>query len=658
MKNYILIIFIFLLSGNIIIFSEQSHIIDSHIIENYIRALVLSESGNSDEIKYHIEEILNKRDDLFRPYLYLIKAHGNNSLSIERIEAYIEKYPDNYTALETYARLLLNNDKVKEAMDVYKDLIIYTGDIKYHAQLGRLLYFYGDRSEARKYLLYYAENSKTINPQDELIFYLLGNILENEQEYALACYYYMKSIKIHPYYRYSLDAFESLVSDKKLWIDIPSFYSEMMEKGQNEEYFINRFISHILDNKLKDYYDEIVKLIKERHDIEQSNDIFFKRSLIYAYYLSGEYDTAISMLKNREDLLQSDSEMREVFFNSLLSLGDHQGAKEFLKSYENEIHPVNYGLLLYRVLLSKGDYKEAINRIRKVYRSHSSSIDIFAEFIRAVFTYDDKEKAFSLLYDKINEPGHDDLWIFYIQLLLKDNRIDTVNYEVGELYNRSYISRETYHFLFSISLLYDDISISEEFLGRYILYHNDINDYLIMSDYFIKNENYYSSYRILKEAKEKFPDSRDILFAFSGYYYKKDNLSQSIKILEKIYERYPYIPNLCNSLAYIYILKGQNLDKAFELLNYVLKIEPVNPAYLDSMGWYYYTIEDYDTALYYLKHALDNMENDPEIYEHLGMVYKKTGDYSYAVKYLKLSLEYYDRSIDKNRIKNKIESLQ
>jgi tetratricopeptide (TPR) repeat protein len=87
-----------------------------------------------------------------------------------------------------------------------------------------------------------------------------------------------------------------------------------------------------------------------------------------------------------------------------------------------------------------------------------------------------------------------------------------------------------------------------------------------------------------------------------------------------------------------------------------LETDPENGAYLDSMGWIYFTMGDYEKALEYIKraHAL-NMES-VEVATHLGDVYEKLGMKEKAIEVwqeaLKLDDDNHELLI---RLKRKVE---
>ncbi len=85
-----------------------------------------------------------------------------------------------------------------------------------------------------------------------------------------------------------------------------------------------------------------------------------------------------------------------------------------------------------------------------------------------------------------------------------------------------------------------------------------------------------------------------------------------------------------NYLGYLWLDQGINLDKAGELIRKANELQPGNPAYIDSLGWWYHKKGDYAHALVELERALSLLKtlkpDDAEIIEHIAQTHLKLGD--------------------------------
>ncbi|WP_444946246.1 tetratricopeptide repeat protein [Microbulbifer sp. VTAC004] len=101
--------------------------------------------------------------------------------------------------------------------------------------------------------------------------------------------------------------------------------------------------------------------------------------------------------------------------------------------------------------------------------------------------------------------------------------------------------------------------------------------------------------------------------------------------LRNLLERDPENATVLNALGYKLIDDDARLQEAFELISKALKLEPEDPAIIDSMGWVQYRLGNFSAAEKYLRQAMDKLP-DHEIAAHLGEVLWVQGDREGALK--------------------------
>jgi tetratricopeptide (TPR) repeat protein len=109
-----------------------------------------------------------------------------------------------------------------------------------------------------------------------------------------------------------------------------------------------------------------------------------------------------------------------------------------------------------------------------------------------------------------------------------------------------------------------------------------------------------------------------------------------------------------NYVGYTFAQKNERLEYALELIDRALLLDPNNGYFLDSRGWVFYQMGEYEKALEDLKRATDIVE-DAVILEHLGDVFMKLGEPGKAREVYKKALEF---DPDNKNLKNKILSFQ
>ncbi len=87
----------------------------------------------------------------------------------------------------------------------------------------------------------------------------------------------------------------------------------------------------------------------------------------------------------------------------------------------------------------------------------------------------------------------------------------------------------------------------------------------------------------------------------------------------------PNNPDLINYLAYSWVDRGINLDKALLMLEHAVNRRPDSGYIADSLGWALFRMGRYSEALPILEKAIALMPHDPVINDHVGDVYWKIG---------------------------------
>jgi tetratricopeptide (TPR) repeat protein len=124
-----------------------------------------------------------------------------------------------------------------------------------------------------------------------------------------------------------------------------------------------------------------------------------------------------------------------------------------------------------------------------------------------------------------------------------------------------------------------------------------------------------------KVAREKLPEALDFRFYFqAGSVLERGGHGpEAEKYLLKSIELKPDFDEALNYLGYMWADLGTNLPKALELIERAVKIEPENPAYLDSLGWVLFKMGKAREAVAPLEKAVQlSPEPDAAVLDHLG----------------------------------------
>ena len=78
-----------------------------------------------------------------------------------------------------------------------------------------------------------------------------------------------------------------------------------------------------------------------------------------------------------------------------------------------------------------------------------------------------------------------------------------------------------------------------------------------------------------------------------------------------------------NYYGYMLADRGMRLDEARDMIQRALDQEPLNGAYLDSLGWVYFKQNKLEDAEAALRKAVEREPHDPTIRSHLGDVLRQ-----------------------------------
>ena len=95
--------------------------------------------------------------------------------------------------------------------------------------------------------------------------------------------------------------------------------------------------------------------------------------------------------------------------------------------------------------------------------------------------------------------------------------------------------------------------------------------------------------------------------------------------MKKALELSPEQPYVLNYLGYSWIDQGFNLDEGMKMLMRATELRPDDGAISDSVGWAYYRLGQFDTAVEWLERASEQKGDDATIVEHLGDAYWHVG---------------------------------
>jgi tetratricopeptide (TPR) repeat protein len=166
------------------------------------------------------------------------------------------------------------------------------------------------------------------------------------------------------------------------------------------------------------------------------------------------------------------------------------------------------------------------------------------------------------------------------------------------------------------------INLLENFLKNNEFFVSE--KYFELANFLRANKNYTKSIELYEKSIALKKDKRDDDWI---YYYNlaisqeragvwenaEKNFLQALKIS-------PKQPEVLNYLAYSWLEKKINLDKAKEMLVEAVNLSKGRGYILDSLGWAYFLLKDFDKAEEILQTAYEKEPSEAVIYDHYGDV--------------------------------------
>lgn len=191
---------------------------------------------------------------------------------------------------------------------------------------------------------------------------------------------------------------------------------------------------------------------------------------------------------------------------------------------------------------------------------------------------------------------------------------------------------------------------------------DEVDLYIALSQLYVQDKRFSDAEKALLRADARnFKDGSDrdrIKFQKATVYERQKNYDRAETLFKELLQENASNATVLNYLGYMLADRGVRLDEAVRYIKEALAIDPKNGAYLDSLGWAYFKLNDLKNAEKYLLEADEIVKNDPTIVDHLGDLYYKIGDLQKAEGYYMKSVSIGTDPDDTQKVRRKLEALQ
>ncbi|WP_342245243.1 tetratricopeptide repeat protein [Pseudomonas sp. OTU5201] len=369
-------------------------------------------------------------------------------------------------------------------------------------------------------------------------------------------------------------------------------------------------------------------------------------------------DTRAGLLQSFDRLLTKYPDNSQLVFGKAVLLqqdGRTEEALDLLEgvpSDDKEIAPI---LLRARLLqsLKRGD--EALPLLQKAIKQHPDDKRLRLTYARMLVEQgrlDEAKSEFSGLVQQF--PDDDDLryslalvclegeaWneaqVYLEELVERGSHVDSAHFNLGQVYEKrgdkdsalleyslvgpgnDYLPAQMRQVEILLESGKPDEAEARLAKARDAQPDYAIQLYLIEAESLAERQQPERAWKVIQQGLQQYPDDLNLLYTRAMLAEKRNDLTQLEKDLRFIIEREPENAMALNALGYTLADRTTRYDEAKKLVEQAHKLNPDDPAILDSLGWVNYRMGNLPEAERLLRLALEEFP-DHEVAAHLGEV--------------------------------------
>jgi Flp pilus assembly protein TadD len=159
---------------------------------------------------------------------------------------------------------------------------------------------------------------------------------------------------------------------------------------------------------------------------------------------------------------------------------------------------------------------------------------------------------------------------------------------------------------------------------------------------------------VAANAVKEYPDEPRFVYPYADALANTGKLAEATRLLQGLIDKDPLDADALNSLGYMLAERGVRLPEAVTLIERALKVDPDNPAYLDSLAWALFKQGKDAEAETPMRKAATAMPRESVIQDHLGDVLARRGKSDEAVSAWERALAGDGQGIDRAAVEKKI----
>ena len=271
-----------------------------------------------------------------------------------------------------------------------------------------------------------------------------------------------------------------------------------------------------------------------------------------------------------------------------LKAGNFDGAiADYLYLVKNDPNSPVANFRLADAYLYKGDLKKALSGFNALKKSYPDSVTLTGRMIRVHLALNQKKEALALSNTFLNKnPDNFPISLMKAEILLASKKLKEA---------------ETI-----LSVLIDNQPKADQAMV------------LLARIKKMKKDNQAAT-RLFSQAAAINPKNIDALMSLAAHFKEMGDHKQTIETYEQLLTYSPAFVPAMNDQAYLLAETGGNLGSAISLAQKAYELAPGNADIIDTLGWVYFKMDNFQMAKKYFKQAHEVNPKDPFFLYHLGV---------------------------------------
>ncbi len=507
------------------------------------------------------------------------------SKALHVLERYAELQPGDLEILYNLTSLQVINKQYDKAFLTYRDLVERgLEDVEYRLGIGHQFLQATAFEYAEKiYLDILADFPALEDP-----YLALAAVSKAQGDTTSAVEWYRKAALKNPDFNDAKMELLNIYEKNDQYDKAISFYQALLEQDSTN-----------LDNKIA-----LAKLYYQNGDTLKAAGCFEKAvqdhpnsesaylSLASLQKIMGDTLAAMKTyeraLENNTTFLTIRARLRDVYVDKQ-HIGKAIELYEPLKNADSTYVGANVEIA--NLFMHRGDTLQAIEQIESLLQTHSQDWRVPLTLGRYYFLVNENSRAAELFNQVLDQ--RQDIPALWVLRGINYMRMDSVKQALD-------------NFIQAVQLFPKDAEMN--FYTGFLLN---------------RERNYSRAIYYLQESLDRAPDNIQAMTTLASAYDELKDFNQSEALYLKLMELDPENPLILNNYAYHLAVRGIRLEEALGMGLLAIEEDPGNAAYLDTVGWIYFRLQDYEKAVDYIRKSITLQGDSAEVYEHLGDAYSQ-----------------------------------